>query len=115
MSITNFIPYGRKNAITREDLAAKLGVSDRAAREAVSAHRCTWVAIEPFICSDSKESGYWLSNNLEEIRAVRDWYYNYIKSSGFLLNNLDRQLAKLDGTDLVYVRPHYRHIGGRHR
>lgn len=85
---------------------------DRTVRDAVRELRSSWAALEPFICSDSKERGYWLTRDLDEIRAFRDWYSGYMASGGFLLNNIDRQLAKLDGTGLVYVRAHYRRVSG---
>jgi len=113
MNIIGLIPYGRDNAIPRAELARMVGLSDRKLRVLIREIRSKWTAIEPFICSTSEDKGYWLSNNTEEIRAVRNWYYSYIESSGFVLNNIDRELAKLDGTGLVYVRPHYRRIGGR--
>lgn len=113
MRLTDYIPFGRQNAISRTELALKLGLNDRALRTAVRAYRNTWVSIEPFICSNSTENGYWLSNNIDEIRDVRNWYYGYIASGGTILNNIDRQLARLDGSGLVYVRAHYRHIKPR--
>lgn len=112
MNIINLIPYGRESAISRSELAFKAHMPDRTVRDAVREHRSSWTAIEPFICSDSKESGYWLTRDSNEVRAFRDWYGGYMASGGFLLNNVDRQLAKLDGTGLVYVRAHYRRVSG---
>lgn len=112
MNIVNFIPYGRENAISRPSLSLRTGMPDRMVRDAVRDHRNAWVAVEPFICSDSQGSGYWLTHDMDEIRKVRDFLASYSKSSGFLLNNIDRQIAKLDGTGLVYVRAHYRRISG---
>lgn len=112
MNIITHIPYGRENAISRSELAFKVNMPDRTVREIVREHRSSWTAIEPFICSDSKECGYWLSHDMNEVRAVRNFLASYSKSSGKLLENVDRQLAKLDGTGLVYVRAHYRRVGG---
>lgn len=112
MNIINFIPYGRSNAISRTSLAIAAGLPDRTVRELVSNARSAWTPIEPFICSESSDKGYWLTRNVKEIEAFRNWYDSYRRSSGRLMENLDRQLAKINGTNLVYVRAHYRRIGG---
>ena len=111
MNLISLIPYGRTNAISRSELATLTNMSDRKVRKAVRSVRKKWVAIEPFICSDSKESGYWLTSETEEIRDVRNWLYSYIEAIFGVLINMDKQLAVLDGTGLVYVRPHYRRVG----
>lgn len=112
MAITILIPYGRENAITRSDLSRKANMTDRATRDAVHDCRSTWTPIEPFICSDSGGKGYWLTNDISEIEEFRRWYKSYGDSGGFLIGNLDRQLAKMNGSGMVYVRAHYRRVSG---
>lgn len=53
MAIIDFIPIGRANAITADELAARTGLSKRAVREAVLSARCNSVPI----CSTSSADG----------------------------------------------------------
>jgi transcriptional regulator with XRE-family HTH domain len=58
------IPYGRKNAITREALAIKLGMSDRQTRKAIEVARASGLLI---MCEQNGR-GYYQSDDLEEMR-----------------------------------------------
>lgn len=62
------IPIGRENAITAEQLAAAWGCNPRAAREAVARLRALPSADGLVICSDTRSSGFWRSNDPSEIR-----------------------------------------------
>lgn len=112
MNLITHIPYERKNAITRSGLSLITRLPDRVLRDLIHEHRAKWTPIEPFICSDSSGKGYWLTSDVSEIEAFRKWYSSYGDSGGYLIGNLDRQLAKINGTGLVYVRAHYRRVSG---
>lgn len=110
MSIINYIPHGRKNAVSRGYLVSKTGLSDRKVRELVEDYRANWTPIAPMICSDSETKGYWLSNDRSEIERCRDFLNSYRNSAGRVVGNIDKQLSILDGTGRVWVRGHYRRI-----
>lgn len=57
------IPYGRRNAITRQALAAKLGMNDRTARKAIEEARAAGL----LILNDGDGRGYYQSEDLSEI------------------------------------------------
>ena len=53
MKITEFIPTGRANAITADELAARTGLDKRAVRKAVLSARCNGVPV----CSTTSADG----------------------------------------------------------
>jgi transcriptional regulator with XRE-family HTH domain len=59
------IPYGRRNAITRQALAAKLGMNDRAARKAIEEARAAGLLI---MCEQNGR-GYYQSDDPVEMRC----------------------------------------------
>lgn len=68
MTIIDFIPIGRANAITADELAARTGTSKRDVRKQILHARCNG---EP-ICSSSESggfSGYYLPSNTEEAQV----------------------------------------------
>ncbi len=59
------IPYGRRNAITRQALAAKLGMNDRTARKAIEEARAAGLLI---MCEQNGR-GYYQSDDPVEMRC----------------------------------------------
>lgn len=112
MDLVDFIPFGRENAISRQQLAMSAGLDDREVRDTVKRYRAKWTAIEPMICSDSEIKGYWLSCDRNEIERCRDFLKSYCNSTGRVVGNIDKQLAALDGTGRVWVRGHWRRVKG---
>ena len=62
------IPVGRENAISRSELARKWGVSDRIARRYVAYLRTIDDGTNHVIVSVSRFSGYYRTNDVQEIR-----------------------------------------------
>ena len=62
------IPVGRENAITRSELAALWGMSDRDVRETIARMR-TIPTDDPYaiLSSSSNPPGYWRSNGASEL------------------------------------------------
>lgn len=58
------IPVGRENAISREDLARKMGVGDRTMREKISEARRAGL----LIMNRQDGRGYYRSNNVSELK-----------------------------------------------
>ena len=63
VALASVIPFGRRNAISREALAKKLGMSDRQMRKAVEEARGEGLII---LC-ECNGRGYYQSNDLDEI------------------------------------------------
>ena len=63
-TLANVIPYGRRNAISRKALAAKIGLSDRQMRKAVENARDEGLII---LC-ECNGRGYYQSDDLNEIQ-----------------------------------------------
>ena len=66
--LQNAIPFGRENAITRADLAAKLGMSDRVMRRAIEEARLEGL----FILNAQDGRGYYRTTDLAELKAQYD-------------------------------------------
>nr|DAT45837.1 MAG TPA: CodY-like protein [Caudoviricetes sp.] len=62
------IPFGRHNAISRAELAGRLGMTDRKMRKAVENARCEGL----MILNDSDGRGYYQSDDLAEIQRQYD-------------------------------------------
>ena len=75
------IPIGKKNAISRKNLAAFWGVSDRKARQIVSELRTIDDGTDYVIVSNSRFSGYYRTNNTDEIDHFRNEMVKRIRST----------------------------------
>ena len=75
------IPVGRDKAISRKNLAALWGVSDREARRIVSELRTIDDGTDYVIVSNSRFSGYFRTNDPEEIKHFRNEMINRIRST----------------------------------
>lgn len=75
------IPIGRENAISRKNLAAFWGVGDRMARQIVSELRTIDDGTDFVIVSVSRFSGYYRTNNPDEIDHFRNEMVKRIRST----------------------------------
>lgn len=82
MTITDFIPYGRENAISRQALAQLTGMDDRQVRRMIEDARCNVVIIN---LQDGK--GYYLPTSNEREDVVR-WYRATLKRAKKILRGL---------------------------
>lgn len=64
----NDIPIGRENAISRQGLMVKWGLSDREVRRRIAGLRTFDDGSNMVIVSDSRGGGYFRSNNLPDIQ-----------------------------------------------
>lgn len=64
MNILDFIPVGKENAVTRDQLCAYTGLSDRINRRLIEIARNEGA----IIVNDSDGEGYYISEDPEEIR-----------------------------------------------
>ena len=79
--LANAIPFGRRNAISREALAAKLGMSDRHMRKAIEEARNEGLII---LC-ECNGRGYYQSDDLNEI------HHQYIQDTNRAMAILKRR------------------------
>lgn len=90
MNITDIIPFGRENAITRKDLCRLVGTKDRAVRNAIEEARREGAII--INAQDGK--GYYQTDDLEEIR--QQYHRNNNRAMSILVQqkHLRRRLKK---------------------
>lgn len=92
MKITDFIPYGKENAISNNNLAIASGTDERKARRLVHQARANG---EP-ICSTSEErkGGYFMPANEFEARIYYRQQRSRIKSAIAALNGVKKYLKE---------------------
>ena len=64
MKITDYIPVGKANAVTRAELVALTGISDRRVRRLIAEARVRGVPI----INNQDGRGYYISEDLQELR-----------------------------------------------
>ena len=84
------IPIGKENAISRKNLAALWGVSDRTARQMVSELRTIDDGTDYAIVSVSRFSGYYRTNNPDEIDHFRNEMVKRIRSTKKAIETAER-------------------------
>lgn len=93
--ISKYIPTGRANAITADELAARAGTTKRDVRKQILHARCNG---EP-ICSSSESggfSGYFLPANAEEAQVYYRQQTSRINSGMRALSAVERFIAERD-------------------
>ena len=65
MQILDYIPFGKENAVTREDLVVSTGMLDRQIRKAIQKARDDGA----LILNDCSGNGYYQSDDIKEIYA----------------------------------------------
>lgn len=64
MNISEYIPIGRSNAVTRKQLSYVTGLGDRQVREAIEYARSEGAVI----LSSSHHPGYWMADEIDDIK-----------------------------------------------
>ena len=77
MDILSFIPHGEANAISRKDLAAATGLSDRGMRECIEQGRHNGI----LICS-ARQGGYYQPDSVDDIE--RAYWQDYARAKAIL-------------------------------
>lgn len=89
------IPIGRENAISRKNLAAFWGVNDRTARQIVSELRTIDDGTDYVIVSISRFSGYYRTNNPDEIDHFRNEMVKRIRSTRKAIDVAEKVSARI--------------------
>lgn len=107
MNILDFIPYGKNNAISRQELVMRTGMTDRAIRRAIQLLR----EDGEIILSSSHGKGYWRSDEVSEIAQ-------YIRENDSRCRKMSRTNRKikekyytLTGQRYTTVKEHIRRVG----
>ena len=106
IDITEYIPYGRKNAVSRHELQRRTGLPDRTVRALIEDARRKGA----HILSSRADKGYWKSNNVGEIKEFLRESDGRIRKTAQTVEALRRYVAEQEGEDVVPVRAHFRHL-----
>lgn len=110
--ISDFIPFGRENRITRARLAALSGISDREIRDMIKRENKRLANDEePLIVSSSGTSGYWRTDDIEEI--MRHCREEERRARSIMRNIAPFRQQLNDGQALTHVMAHYRKKPGQ--
>lgn len=88
MKISDYIPYGRTNAISMSDLSKRLGTDPRVCRRLVQREREQGAPI----CSDWEHGGYFMPINKIEALAYYRQQKHRIKTAKAALNGVVKYL-----------------------
>ena len=99
IDITEYIPYGRKNAVSRHELQRRTGLPDRTVRALIEDARRKGA----HILSSSADKGYWKSNNVGEIKEFLRESDGRIRKTAQTVEALRRYVAEQEGA-------HFRHL-----
>ena len=95
MSILDYIGFGKANAVTRDQLCAWTGLSDRAIRKLIEIARNQGAVI----INNQDGEGYYQSDDLQDLLA--QYRTNHSRAMSILRQQkyLKRKIAELNGSD----------------
>lgn len=105
-SLLDFIPHGKENAITRQELAILTGLDDRTIRKEIKRLSREGAPI----LSSSHCCGYWLSDDLDEWEAYIKETDRRRESLYFTTLELRKEYYKRKGINVTVVKEHIRRI-----
>lgn len=110
MNIIDFIPYGKENAVSRYEIALKMGTSERDVRASIKRANADLERTREAILSSSGGRGYWRTSSIEEMER-------YLRESAHRRDTLAKNdfpilltVCRAKGEKLVPVRAHYRRL-----
>ena len=106
IDITDYIPTGKENAITRERLCKITGLSDRIIRKAVEIKRREGIPI----MSSAHTKGYWMSDDVDEWEAFLQEYDHRISAMRKSMAKLKKRYYERTGVKTTKVCEHIRRI-----
>lgn len=106
MELLNLIPYGKENAISREDLSKLTAGTNRRVRDEIK----RLMRNGERILSSSSAKGYWRSDDPDEIERFLKESDNRRRTEALNVEPLRFFVAKSKGEDLISVRAHYGRI-----
>lgn len=106
MNILDYIPKGRVNAISRQELVNRTGLPDRTARKEIKKLVEKGIPIVSF----SDEKGYWISDDINEIERFIKEYDVRNATGNKTTYQLRLMVSKAKGERLIPVKAHLRRI-----
>jgi transcriptional antiterminator len=91
---------GHQNAMSAQDIARAVGMSERSVRRIISEVWESWAEQGIFICSKSG-GGYWVAADYEEAVAYRDW----LASSGTHLSGRAAVITRVCRKSGIHLDP----------
>lgn len=76
--IFDLIPYGKEDAVSRNTLIDKTGLSDRKVRDLIA----EIVELGYMVCSSTSQPGYWRPTKVSELVELDQQTESYIKKLG---------------------------------
>jgi len=110
MNIADYIPEGRENAVSRAELARLTGMPDRNIRDAIKAANRALTAKNKAILSTSGKSGYWISDNREEMEAYLAESSRRSRSQYQNDAPIRELVRRMGGAGTVHVTDYYRRL-----
>lgn len=107
MNILDYIPFGKENAVTRQELVKLTGLDDRTIRNEIKRLNREGIPI----LSSSHTCGYWLSNDVAELEAYIRETDSRRESLYYSTLELRKELYRRKGVKATVVREHIRRIG----
>ena len=107
INLIDYIPYGRKNAVSRRELSRITGLPDRRIRLEIKRILNTG---EP-ILSSSRYGGYWRSDSPEEWAEFLRESDRRIRTERRTTEKLRERYYAETGTQITTARAHTRRIG----
>ena len=110
INVLNAIPYGKENAISKQELVSLLGISGREIRRTVKELNKEITKDGEAILSSSQVRGYWRSKDINEMKAyIREGKHRQqmISRNDAPIQNL---IYQIEGVKVVPVKAHFRRI-----
>lgn len=107
MNLLDYIPFGKENAITRQELVRLTGLDDRTIRNEIKRLNREGVPI----LSSSHTCGYWQSDDVKELEAYIKETDSRRTSLYYSTLELRKELYRRKGIKATVVREHIRRIG----
>lgn len=99
MNICDFIPEGKENAVKRETLVARLGLSDRTVRLLIQGAR----ERGEIILNDQSGAGYYTTNDVGELKRQLKTNENRAFSVLRQSTYLRRKIRELESADQITI------------
>ena len=107
MNILDFIPTGKENAVSKQELMQRTGIKDeRLIREAIKRQVESGVPI----LSSSGHKGYWYSEDIDEIEEFIRENDHRANAIGRTTSKLKKHLYDMKNIKVTPVRQHYRRL-----
>lgn len=110
MNIADYIPYGKKNAVSRAELHRLTGIPDRDIRDAIKRANKALTAEGKAIVSSAGSRGYWITEDMAEMEAYLA-EGNRRSKSQYQNDAPVRDLVhRLGGAATIHVTDYYRRV-----